>query len=506
MIDGRTEQNIDRLRAAYLLVDRHATILATEVTKLKQRIAELEGRELTQAELELPLPEVLEITIGDQGNGQPGEGEDGPATNGAGTEAKPRRRGHGPRPQPKLPMVYERHELPEDERECAVCGGTVEEMGDQTDDSEEITVSERIYKVVVHQRQKYRCACNANVVTAPAPARLVPGGRYSNDFIATIAIDKYADNIPLERQVDRMARIGLELNSATLVDQLHVLTELFEPVWRELYVWVHDNEPVINADETGWPFADRAGRRRRTAWCVSSPRAVIHHLLASKSGKVAQSLLGQYEGIVVADGYQVYETLARAEGKAGFDLANCWAHVLRKMRDCLETEPDRTKEALHLIGQLYKIEAEVEGPFPGDERAQAQRAELRDTRSREVIDQIRDWGFSQGGLTRSDFGKAVTYMLKRWKGLTLFLSDPRIPLDNNHAERSLRKLVTGRKVHYGSRSEAGLRIAEVHYSLIDSCRLNGVDPLAYYRHLIETRLADPQAIVLPHEYAATLEQ
>jgi hypothetical protein len=96
-------------------------------------------------------------------------------------------------------------------------------------------------------------------------------------------------------------------------------------------------------------------------------------------------------------------------------------------------------------------------------------------------------------------------MLKRWAGLTVFLSNPRVPLDNNHAERSLRKLVTGRKVHYGSRSEDGLRFAEVHYSLIDSCRLNDINPRAYYLHLLTTRLKDPQAIILPHEYASTQE-
>jgi len=511
MVDGRTEQDIERLRAAYLLVDRHASILAKENIDLKQRIAELEGRELTQAELELPLPEVIEVTL-DSSDGEhtsDDEKKDSPAGDGAdgssAPEEKQRRPGHGPRSQPKLPLVFERHELPADERECKVCGGTLEEMGSQSEDSEEITVVERAYTIVVHQRQKYRCDCNANVVTASAPERLVPGGRYSNDLIATVAIDKYADNIPLESQVQRMARSGLEVTSSTLVDLLHALTALLEPVWRELYVWMLDNEPVLNVDETGWPFADRkTGRRRRTAWCVSSPRAVIHHLLASKSGEMAERLLGGYEGVVVADGYQVYESLAKAEDEAGFSLANCWAHVLRKFRACLETEPERSREVLHLIGLLYRVEENIPDSFPGDEEAQAQRLDLRRTWSAAVAAKIREWAFSQGGLRRSPFGKAVAYMMNRWDNLTRFLSDPKIPLDNNHAERSLRKLVIGRKIHYGSRSEAGLRIAEVHYSLIDSCRLNDVDPLAYYRHLIATRLVIPETIVLPHEFAASL--
>lgn len=508
MMDGRSEQDIERLRAAYLLTDLHAKKLAKENIELKLQIARLEGRVLNPEDIELPFPEVTNVTIpGTQAGSSDADaeaGSDSSSTTAENDDGK-KKRGHGPRSQPKLPIEIVTHPLADDQLCCEICGGSkLKRMEGQAEEYEEVTVIERAYKIVLHQLWKYSCCdCHSNVVTASAPPRLVPGGRYSNEFAVNVAIDKYADNMPLERQADRMAREGLVVTSSTLVDYLHALTDLFEPVKRELFIWAFDNEPVLNVDETGWPFVDRkTGKRRRTAWCVSSPRAVIHHLLASKSTKTAQKLIGGYEGTVVADGYQVYEALARAEGKEGFTLANCWAHVLRKFRDCLENEPQRVPQILDLIGKMYKVERQIEGPFPGSEEATAQRLRLRQTESLPISQEIRSWAFSQGGLKRSDFGKAVTYMLKRWAGLTVFLSNPLVPLDNNHAERSLRKLVTGRKVHYGSRSEDGLRFAEVHYSLIDSCRLNDVNPRAYYLHLLHARLEDPQTIILPHEYAA----
>jgi len=502
MIDGRTETDIERLRAMYLVTERHAKSLAQEVVDLKLKLARAEGRLVSPEEIELSLPEMDELVV-DEPPQQP-EGSDelelepspGPVPD---DEARP---GHGPTPQPKLERRVELIELPPDQETCSTCSQPRQRMGEATEDSEEITVVERRYELVIRKRAKYTCGCTDTITTAPGPKRIIPGGRYSNDFAISVAIDKYADNIPLERQVDRMARQGLQVSSSTLVDQLHGLTGLFRPVWRAMLIQQLDQEPVLNVDETGWRLTVGKQKRRSVAWVMCSPRAVVHHLMDSKSGKVAERLLGPYEGVVVADGYQVYKSLAKARAKSGFRLANCWAHVLRKFRDIADDEP-RAREVLRRIGRLYRIEEEA-WPFPGDAKTQQERAELRSLWSRPLLEELREWSLQQGGLRRSAFGKALAYMLKRWDELTLFLEDPLIPVDNNHAERSLRKLVTGRKIHFGSRSEPGLAFAEVHYSLIDSCRLNGVAPVDYYRHLVDLRLDDPSVILLPHEFARAI--
>ena len=160
---------------------------------------------------------------------------------------------------------------------------------------------------------------------------------------------------------------------------------------------------------------------------------------------------------VVVDGFAVYEVLGR-DG-LGLVLAPYWAHTKRKYEDSADQWLIACAELRALIGELYAIERLVPGPFPGDASAQRLRQQLRKERSRPILVRIWQWATVQVGLPRSDFGKAVRYMLKRWAGLTRFVEDPRIPLDNNAAERALRSPVVGRKNHDGSRSLRGAEVA-----------------------------------------------
>jgi transposase len=152
-----------------------------------------------------------------------------------------------------------------------------------------------------------------------------------------------------------------------------------------------------------------------------------------------------------------------------------------------------------LIGELYAIERLVPGRFPGDAGAQALRQQLRRDRSTAVLDRVWHWATGQVGLPRSDFGKAVRYMLERWEGLTRFVQDPRIPLDNNAAEQALRGPVVGRKNHYGSRSLRATQVAALFYTLCETARLVDVDPQAYLLHAVHAAIARPGAITLPED-------
>ena len=144
-------------------------------------------------------------------------------------EPKKPRSGHGPKSQPKLPVEEVTHTLNEDDRKCSIRGEALTEMGDQAEESEEITVVGVEYKILKHPRQKYRCRCNELVVTAPGPARLIPGGRYSIDFAVHVAENKYLDHLPLERQVRAMGRDGLDVDSQRIWDQICVLARHLEP-------------------------------------------------------------------------------------------------------------------------------------------------------------------------------------------------------------------------------------------------------------------------------------
>jgi transposase len=305
-----------------------------------------------------------------------------------------------------------------------------------------------------------------------------------------------------------MARQGLQATSATLFDQIAPLAAVLEPTYRALLKELLIG-PVLHVDETGWllaPNGKQLGRKRHrkklysaAVWGLCSERFAYYALLDSKSTEDGKSLLATYSGAVVADGYQVYEILSKPdpeEQRPGYTLVNCWAHVLRKYRE-LEGHEPRSHPVLAWIRELYEIDRQIEGPFPGDAEACALRYAARQEHSTPILAKIKDWAFQQGGLRRSDFGKALNYMLKRWDNLTRFLDDGRIPLDNNRVERALRGPVLGRKNHHCSRSQRGAETTAILYSLVESARLNGLDPAAYLLEAANAAIEKPDTVTLP---------
>jgi len=376
-------------------------------------------------------------------------------------------------------------------------------MGQQVEEYEEVTVVERSFQLVRHRRQKYRCRCNGNVVTAPGPARLIPGGRYSAEFAAEVAISKYLDHAPLERQVRIMAREGLTVTSQTLWDQIEALARHLEPSYNALRPRVLGS-PVVYADETHWRLMGQEEEKSRWwVWCVASDEAVFYQLLGTRSAKAARSVLKDYRGIILCDGYGAYEALARAGPE--MTLAHCWAHVRRKFIDIEPHYPQACEPILQLIGKLYRVEREASALVLLDPQERlALRTKLREERSRPLVEEIYAWAEEQRqkALPRSGLGQATEYLLGLWKGLTRFLEDPRIPLDNNAAERALRGVVVGRKNHYGSRSKRGTEVAALLYSLCETAKLAGVEPRSYLLQATHAALREPGTVTLPHALRA----
>jgi transposase len=490
MVELAKEQNLETLRQISLLLDREIQRLITENRQLTAELARLRG---------VPNPEQLAFTAV-QDLERAREQILTPAAAPVARRSRPPQPGHGPRPQPTLPVVEIRHELLPEERQCPACGGELQEMTGQAETSDRITTVKLTYQVEHHVRQKYRCACNGAVVTAPGPAQVIPGGRYAPEFAVGVAVAKYADHLPLERQVRMMAREGLTVDSQTLWDQLNAMARHLEPTYVALGRRAL-GAPVINVDETRWAIMGSSKPAAGTVWGVHAPAVSFYRILPGKSAEEGRQVLVDYRGIVVVDGFAVYEVLAR-DGP-GFTLAHCWAHTKRKYDDIAPQWPVACAEIGELIGELYAIERLVPGPFPGDAAAQALRQQLRTQRSKPLLDRIKQWATEQVGLPRSDFGKAVRYMLERWTGLTRFVDDPRIPLDNNAAERALRGPVVGRKNHYGSRSLRGTQVAALLYTLCETAKLAGVDPHAYLLHALYAAVARPGAVTFPEDLLAT---
>lgn len=414
-------------------------------------------------------------------------------------EEKPKtsQRGHGPKAQPDLPIEEVTHSLEEEDRKCSICGETLTEMGDQVEESEEITVIGVQYKILKHKRQKYRCRCNEQVKTAPGPWKLIPGGRYSIDFAVHVAEQKYLDHLPLERQVKAMGRTNLDTDSQTLWDQINVLARHLEPTYRALQQEVLKAD-VVYADETFWRNHENKNTAKWWTWCVASDELATYRILSSRSANAAKKVLGGFEGIVMTDGYSAYKALEKT--MPNLKLAHCWAHVRRKFLEGADSNPDLSEEAVDLIGKLFKIEKEVPRDGP-DQKMLDLRHKLRQEKSKPITEELLEWAVKNQALVlpRLKMGKAIAYMLKLWKGLTLFLDNPRVPLDNNAAERALRGVVVGRKNHYGSKSKRGTEVAALFYTLFETAKLSDVDPRAYLTKAANRAVAEFGTVTLPSD-------
>ncbi len=425
---------------------------------------------------------------------------------GTGSSESPEKRkqtpGHGPTIQPALPKLEQIHELDGPDRTCPQCGGELQEMAGQFEESEEIDVIERSFRIVVNKRQKYRCRCGGCVETAAGPPKLIPGGRYSIDFAIEVALGKYAYHLPLARQVKQMRREGLEITSQTLWDQLVGLEMWLEPSYQALAEYVLAS-PVVGADETHWRLMGKGKSRSWWVWSVTREDAVFYRLLSSRSTQAARDLLGDYRGIVMCDGYSAYSALAKGpvHARAGpeIELAHCWSHVRRKF---IEAEPHYPEASwiLEQIGELYRIEREIREAEVSDRLGYTR--ERRQAESTPIVREIQSWLIGQRPLRKSALGKAVRYTAKIWPGLCCFLDDPRVPIDNNATEREIRTVALGRKNHYGSRSVHGTRVAGMFYRLIESAEMAGVDPRVYLRTAVRRAIECSDTVTLPHDLTA----
>lgn len=484
-------QDTETLRQAAQILERENERLIAKNLELQRENLRLKGEDPGATQLRI---EELERQLSVLRRKAFGESSEKRDDAGSAPKEKQKQTGHGPREQKELPIVEVVHELDAADQTCVACGGKLAEWPKQFEESEEIDVIERTWVLKKHRRKKYRCGCGQHVETALGREALIAGGRYSMNVAIEIAVAKYLDHNPLERQARAMGREGLVIDSQTLWDQIEALARALAPAHDRLHDFALTH-PAIGVDETRWPLlGDPEGAKRWQAWTIAAPAAVVYRIHDSRSTEAAKKVLKNYRGAVMADGYRAYISLQKERGD--FTLAHCWAHVRRKFIELEEFTPGQAREFLELIRELYEVEASCPTGPPGDEL----RARLRNERSRKIVARIQEKLIETRALRESPLGRASTYAMELWGGLVRFLDDPKIPIDNNAAERAMRGPVIGRKNHYGSRSKRGTEVAALFYSLLESAKLNEVDPREYLRQAARAAIRS-EKIPLPHELA-----
>jgi transposase len=390
-------------------------------------------------------------------------------------------RGALPAHLPRVEMVVD-----VEDKSCPCCAGPMHIIGE--DRSERLDVIPAQLRVLVTRRPKYGCrACEGAVVQAPAPARLIEGGLPTEALVAQVLVAKYADHCPLYRQAQIYARQGVEFDRSTLAHWVGRAAWLLKPVQLRLLELLKGSAKLF-ADETTAPVLDPGRGRTKTGqlwaiarddrpWGGTDPPGVAYVYAPGRGAEHALAMMKGFAGILQVDGYAAYRQLADPTRAGGpVTLAFCWAHLRRRFYEIAAGgNAPIAREALERIGALYCIEERIRG------RSAEQRREVRQAAAKPLVVALRPWLESQLRAVsgKSKIAEAIRYGLKQWEGLGRFLDDGRIEIDSNTIERAIRPIALNRKNALFAGSDQGGVHWGVLASLIETCKMNAVDPLAY---------------------------
>lgn len=368
---------------------------------------------------------------------------------------------------------------------CPCCRAPMHVIGEDT--GERLDVIPAQFRVMVTHRPKYACrTCAQAVVQAPAPERLIRGGLPTEAMVAHVLVAKYAWHLPLYRQAQMLAAQSIDIKRAVLAFWVGYTAAELKPVYLRLRELILASGKIA-VDETVAPVLDPGRGRTKQGyfwaiarddrpWGGTDPPAIAFSYAPGRGAIHGLKLLDGYRGIVQCDGYAAYKTIAGAAREEAITLAFCWAHLRRRFFDIAKGgDAPIASEALERIAALYAIEKTIRGKN-ADERRQ-----LRQDNSKPLVAALKTWFEQQLARVsaKAPIAEQIRYGLNHWDGLIRFLDDGRIELDTNIVERGIRPIVLNRKNALFAGHDEGAENWACIASLIETCKLNGVDPQAY---------------------------
>lgn len=413
-----------------------------------------------------------------------------------------------PKAKPKrkpLPARLPRSEQILSPGETCACGGKLRNLGEDITEELDYVPGRFVVKRIV--RPRLACSCCEKIVQAPLPSRPIERGRPGPGLLAHVLVSKYADHCPLYRQSNIYEREGIDLDRSTLADWVGKSAALLEPLADVIGRHVLAGQAIF-ADDT--PLKMQAKVKCTTAriwtyvrderpWDSHAPPAAWYRFSTDRKGTHPGDHLSQFKGWIHADGYAGFNELYR--GGAIREVA-CMAHIRRKFVDVFQSEGSEiAEEAIRRIASLYAIEKDAQGLAP------QQRVHVRQERAKPLVDDLEAWlGAQLPKISgKSELAKAIRYGLTRIKKLRPYLDHGFLGIDNNPAERAMKPVAIGRKNYLFVGSEGGGKAAAIAYTLIETAKLNGIDPQAWLTHVL-ARIADHKITrldeLLPWRYAA----
>ena len=379
---------------------------------------------------------------------------------------------------------------------CPCCSKEMKDSG-LTEDSEYLTVIPRRFYVVQQKRVKYRCSgCQEGLITAPVIPRIKSGSSYSDEMVLDVALSKYCDLIPVERYVQMASRSGvIGLPANTLIEGTHNLANFLAPVYKKIKLEVM-NSKVFHADETPHRMLEGDKKSNWYLWGFSTDSASYFEAHDTRSGSVAADIVKESQcEFLMSDVFSGYaravtdSNIYRRENNLP-EVKNiyCNAHARRKFKEASMSFTNEGKLFIWCYKKIYRLE------------------KIKDFNKRRLWQKIYYKSMERAGLrlkssysSKSSLIKAVDYFIRNFYELTLFLKFEDLPIDNNSQERLMRNPVIGRKTWYGTHSKRGAETNAVIFSLVESCKINKVNPRDYFRDIVHA-IHEKKSIFTPNEY------
>jgi len=407
-------------------------------------------------------------------------------------------------PSERYPNVEVMEKLVELDKapQCACCSKDMKDSG-LTENSEYLTVIPRRFYVVRQKRVIYRCSsCQEGLVTTPVIPRIKAGSSYSDEMVVDVALSKYCDLIPVERYVQMAARSGVTgLPANSLIQGTHNLADFLDPVYKKIKDEVMSSK-VLHADETPHRMLEGDEKSNWYFWGFSTDRGSYFEAHETRSGSVATNIIKDSKcEFLVSDVFSGYSkavadsNVYRIEKNLpGIINVYCNAHARRKF---VESENSFARESeffLWCYRKIYRLEKLKDFK----DRREWQRLYFR------VMERF-GLKIMNGYSSKSSLVKGINYFLKNFEALTLFLKFEDVPIDNNSQERLMRSPVIGRKTWYGTHSKRGAETNAILFSLVESCKLNKVNPRDYFKDIVHA-IHEKRDIYTPAEYRKLKEE
>lgn len=389
------------------------------------------------------------------------------------------------------------------------CCGEVMNAAEMYSVSEALSVIPKKFVIIRYKKRKYHCGeCKGGIVTTPSPPRIVKGSSYADELIIDASINKYCDLVPMERYCRIASMEGVsDLPPNSLIGCTHEFADFLLPNYDATRRETLESR-VTQADETPHRMLEGDSKKRWYLWGFSARNSCFFECHDTRSGEVASSILANSKcEVLVSDVYSGYRKAVRdanerraIENRPTISNAYCNSHARRGFVDSAELGDRAAQFMIDRYAECQAIENSCKGKPLG---------EIASTRQHLLpcFNEMKSFAIErlQELSTKSMLAKAFNYFIDNFEGLTYFIGDPETPMENNQSERLLRSAVIGRKTWYGTHSRRGAMTASIHLTLIESCKMVGLNPRTYYRESV-ARHHKNLAPLTPYQMKIELDQ